>query len=146
MSEFKLNPLYWSKVYYGPNNGAQNIQKVQNKMEREQSGLQEQNIRIKPEGEGWFSSAPAPESLLHQTFAQTEVLPQRPITLQVPPERTVLLSVSLQCKFYVGFSEFGIGVRRSGVGWETSRFICSDICNKDIHFRPTTVETFSSAV
>lgn len=106
----------------------------------------EQNIRIKPEGEGWFSCAPAPESLLHQTFAPTEVLPLRPITLQVPPERTVLLSLALQCKFYVGFSEFGVGVWHAGVGGGTSRFICSDIFNKDIHFRSTTPETFSSAV
>lgn len=70
----------------------------------------------KTRGRGMFSCAPAPESLLHQTFAPTEVLPLRPITLQVPPERTVLLSLSLQCKFYVGFSEFGVGVWHAGVG------------------------------
>lgn len=78
---------------------------------------QQQNTRIKPEGEGWFCCAPAPESLLHQTFAQTEVLPLRPITLQVPPERTKLLSAPLLCKFYVGFSESGVSVWHASVGW-----------------------------
>lgn len=62
---------------------------------------------MKPEGEGWCSCAP--DSLLHQTFAQTEVLPLRhkPITLPVPPETTVLPSALLQPNTDVGFSESG---------------------------------------
>lgn len=85
---------------------------------------QKQNRRIEAEGERWFSCAPAPESLLHQTFAQTEVLPLRhkPITLQVPPERTVLRSVPLQCKFSVGFSESGVSVQHAGVGCGSLQF------------------------
>lgn len=93
-------------------------------MERERESAewtaraQKQNTRIKPEGERWFSCAPAPESLLHQTFAQTEVLPLRhkPITLQVPPERAVLHSVPLQCKFSVGFFKSGVSVRHADMG------------------------------
>lgn len=154
MPEFKWKSLHCGKLYFGTNNRAQNIENLQNKMERVRTewaaGAQKQNTRIKTEGERWFSCAPAPESLLHQTFAQTEVLPLRhiPTTLQVPPERNVLHSTPLQCKFSVGFSESGVSVQHAGVGWGNLHFhpfwhvLMLMPVNKNIHLRFITPKIF----